>query len=356
MKKSIICLLALAFCGVNGFAQRGDLVPLKATYHTAEEGMMMLQDDFTYDEYEFYLMEKFTTIEDVVGHWVNYARETYEYEFDENPVSILTEHWDGYEEGEWVNDQLATLSYIDVGMESKVKEKLVKTWENGAWTNLHWYFYDYEPIHTIMIKDWIGTQWENHLLYTIEENGDETVVLVQYWQGGAWQNMEKHTYHYDSNHYLKDITKMLFVGGAWAPTQTKTVTYTNDEQGNTLNAICESSYGGLYEQNTDIEIFFGEGKSILYPHIKEINVQYFDVTNVAENTVEPQFTLYPNPAKDRFTVQGADFHKAEVYNLSGQKVLESNTPEIQFNNMAAGAYLVKVFRSNGLVETHKLMH
>ena len=242
----------------------------------------MLQDDFTYDEYEFYLMEKFTTIEDVVGHWVNYARETYEYEFDENPVSILTEHWDGYEEGEWVNDQLATLSYIDVGMESKVKEKLVKTWQNDAWTNLHWYFYDYEPVHTIMIKDWIGTQWENHLLYTIEENGDETVVLVQYWQGGAWQNMEKHTYHYDSNHYLKDITKMLFVGGAWAPTQTKTVTYTNDEQGNTLNAICESSYGGLYEQNTDIEIFFGEGKSILYPHIKEINVQYFDVTNVTD--------------------------------------------------------------------------
>ena len=349
-------MLVLAFCGVNGYAQRDDLVPHKATYYTEEEGIMMRQDDFIYDEDYFTLTEKITTIEDLVGHWINYTRETYEYEFDDNPVEILTQRWDGYEDGEWVNDQYATLTYEDVGMSSLVKEKLVKTWNGGSWVNLHWYFYTYDPIHTIMIKDWIGTQWENHLLYTFEENGDETVMLVQYWQGGAWQNMEKHTYHYDANHYLKEINQAMFVNNAWSTTQTKTVTYTNDDQGNTLHASCEATFGGLEEQNTDIEVFYGEGKSILYPHIKDINVEYFDVTNVAENTVEPQFTLYPNPAKDRFTVQGADFQKAEVYNLSGQKVLESNTSEIQFNNMAAGAYLVKVFRSNGLVETHKLMH
>ena len=355
MKRVIICLLALMICGANGFAQHNDLAPYRATYFTAEEGIMMRQDDFNYDE-NFYLTEKITTIEDLVGHWINYARETYEYEFDDNPVEILTERWEGYEDGEWVNDQYTTLSYEDVGMTSMVKEKLVKTWQDGNWVNLHWYFYDYEPIHTVIIKDWIGTQWENHLLDTYEENGDETTVLVQYWQGGAWQNMELHTYHYDSYHYLKDITKTLFVGGEWSPTQTKTITYTNDDLGNTNIAVCESNYGGMDEKNTDIEIFFGEEKSILYPHIKEIAVLYYDITGVAENSMEQQFTIYPNPVKDRFTILGEDFKKAEVYSLSGQKVLESNNPDIMLGDIASGAYLVKVFRNNGTTETHKLIH
>ena len=354
MKRVIVCLLALAFCGVSGYAQRDVLAPYRATYYTAEEGLVMHQDNFVYDEND-YLTEKITTIEDLAGHWINFARETYEYEFDDNPVEILTERWDGYEDGEWVNDQFATLSYIDVDMESKVKEKLVKEWQNGGWVNLHWYFYDYDPIVTVIIKDWIGSQWENHLLYTFEENGDEMTVLVQYWQGGCWQNMELHTYHYDSNHFLKEINKILFVGGEWAPSQSKTITYTNDDEGNTIHAICESNYGGMYEQNTDIEVFYGEGKSLLYPHIKEINMQYYDVTSVPESTMEQHFTLYPNPAKDHFTVQGDDFMKVEIYNATGQKVLESTSPDIAFNE-AAGIYLVKIFRNDGKVETHKLMH
>ena len=316
----------------------------------------MRQDNFTYDEYDSYLTEKLTTIEDVVGHWINYARETYEYEFDENPVEILTERWDGYEDGEWVNDQLTTLTYIDVDMTSKVKEKMVKEWQGGNWVNLHWYFYDYDPIVTIIIKDWIGSQWENHLLYTFEENGDEMTVLVQYWQGGCWQNMEMHTYHYDSNHFLKEITKTLFVGGEWALSQTKTITYTNDNEGNTIHAICESNYGGMDEQNTDIEVFYGEEKSLLYPHVKEVTMEYFDITSVPESAEELCFTIYPNPAKDSFTIQGDDFMKAEIYSLSGQKVLESDIPSITLGQLASGAYLVKVIRHDGKIETHRLMH
>ena len=79
MKRVIICLLALAFCGVNGYAQRNDLVPYRATYYTAEEGIIMRQDNFTYDEYDSYLTEKLTTIEDVVNECTNVIQEVNPY-------------------------------------------------------------------------------------------------------------------------------------------------------------------------------------------------------------------------------------------------------------------------------------
>jgi pimeloyl-ACP methyl ester carboxylesterase len=73
------------------------------------------------------------------------------------------------------------------------------------------------------------------------------------------------------------------------------------------------------------------------------------------------WSIYPNPANDRFFVSGNSDHiqRIEIYNLSGQKVMqiENPTPEtgINIHNLEEGVYLVSLHRSNRTVSTLRLI-
>lgn len=55
------------------------------------------------------------------------------------------------------------------------------------------------------------------------------------------------------------------------------------------------------------------------------------------------FVIYPNPANDVLHIKTIkDFEKAEVYDLLGKKVLESNNEIINISNLHNGVYLIKV--------------
>ena len=77
---------------------------------------------------------------------------------------------------------------------------------------------------------------------------------------------------------------------------------------------------------------------------------YADITlstnEMLENTA---FNLYPNPANGMISVNGEGFEKAEIYNIAGQKVMESSNAQIDIKALQAGIYMVKVF-GNGSSE------
>ena len=79
-----------------------------------------------------------------------------------------------------------------------------------------------------------------------------------------------------------------------------------------------------------------------YP--EEVSMSYDEIflsTNeMAQNTA---FNLYPNPATDMISVNGEGFEKAEIYNIAGQKVMESSNAQIDVKALQAGVYMVKVF-------------
>ena len=78
--------------------------------------------------------------------------------------------------------------------------------------------------------------------------------------------------------------------------------------------------------------------------------------NVTELSVEAK--LYPNPTTDRFTVEGANVKKVEVYNLVGQKICEqqgSKVVNIDATSWHKGIYLVNIIEENGAVVTKKLV-
>jgi hypothetical protein len=65
--------------------------------------------------------------------------------------------------------------------------------------------------------------------------------------------------------------------------------------------------------------------------------------------------VYPVPAENEIQIQAEGFQKAEIYSLSGQKLVESQSEKMNVGALSSGIYLLKVFDRAGNVETQKLM-
>lgn len=67
-------------------------------------------------------------------------------------------------------------------------------------------------------------------------------------------------------------------------------------------------------------------------------------------------TIYPNPTSDNFLIEMEDEVKSvEIYSIHGNKVMTSNSKDINVSNLSKGMYLVKIEGSNNAVSTQKLI-
>ncbi len=64
--------------------------------------------------------------------------------------------------------------------------------------------------------------------------------------------------------------------------------------------------------------------------------------------------LIPNPVRDKLTIHGDDFMKAEIYTLNGQFLLSSTVNHINVSDISSGIYVVRVFQSSGKSSFYKL--
>ena len=65
--------------------------------------------------------------------------------------------------------------------------------------------------------------------------------------------------------------------------------------------------------------------------------------------------LYPNPAREKVTIEGIETAKAQVYNALGQLVKTvRGTNEIDVEGLAEGVYLVRIMDADGKVYTNKI--
>ena len=398
MKKNILFPAMLVLCAIIGQAQtsidmnlvkkmlhpqqarslRDDIAPSRVIYHTNEDAIIEYSDVYLYDEFEYYLAEIQTSYKDL-DSWLPYSNTTYEYDYNLMPVKITTKIWDnGY-----VNDKSTTITYNGDDFDPLIQEELFQKWDNGSWVNLYKNIYSYEPEQTILVKDWNGSGFENHYLYIIENDATTTTILLQFWKDGAWQNQEKQTitydhglniqervfqqwdnpnwinaerdlYEYEAPFKLTKVTKTLWDNNTWSPDKVQTIHYTHQGY-NSTHAICEANYGNAETLNTDIEMFYNQGQCVTYKHVNEVFVDYVDVTKLQEHPSFSQFIIAPNPIQDQLRIQGHSFMKAELYTMTGQKVLESVSPVITINGVSSGAYLLKIQDLEGRVETQKVL-
>ena len=85
-----------------------------------------------------------------------------------------------------------------------------------------------------------------------------------------------------------------------------------------------------------------------------VRVTYIDVTGV-EETTQASFSVYPLPAENEIQIQTESFQKAEVFSLTGQKLMESQQSKMNVSALASGVYLLKVYDQAGKAETQRIV-
>ncbi|UGS20742.1 LamG-like jellyroll fold domain-containing protein [Flavobacterium cyclinae] len=66
--------------------------------------------------------------------------------------------------------------------------------------------------------------------------------------------------------------------------------------------------------------------------------------------------MYPNPVNDVLNIEiENEIKSVEIYNIQGQKVLQSSYKQIETNSLNSGIYMVRVEDVNGAVATQKLI-
>jgi hypothetical protein len=82
---------------------------------------------------------------------------------------------------------------------------------------------------------------------------------------------------------------------------------------------------------------------------------------IIDNEPTSLFSMYPNPANNKVTIEGENFLRVEFYDLQGRKILEQNAEssastslsnqkqkEIDISNSHAGVYFVKIYSESGI--------
>lgn len=315
---------------------------------------------FTYDE-DYYLTTLETQVNNEFGGWVNSYTTTYEYDFNGNVTEILE-----VDDFSGENSSLETYTYNGDILSSV----LYQYWEDGNWVNLEKEEYTFDDYSTIVLDwAWTGTTWAMDYLYTFTYSDTSTELLIQYMQGGAWQNEEKQTstYNedgellsvlyeewnepvwennwmmtYDNTGGLYDMVHEYAWNGSWNEVEKSKYEY--DDKGNAIRGMHLCSDGSAWSEcSGDLEMYYDYNYDYYCFVGISFEATYIDVTSVGEGTVADNFTFYPNPVKDVLVIRADDFQQAEVYSLTGAKLMETTSNRLDVRALQSGMYLLKVY-------------
>ena len=395
MKKVIIAMAVfmMAF-GNAGFAQRkanlksdatqnvlkhygvrseSNIVPSTAQWTDAYNDHFRVA--YTYDEYDYYLMEEFYERDEGDG-WMDYYRVTYEYDFNGNVIEMVGEI--AGMAGEMMNDYKESYTYDG----DELSEVVYQYWSYGDWVNETKEVYNYNgDVTTVLYWEWNGNNWSSDELYTYTRTDNTIELIMQYMEGGAWQNDGKQIITLNFNERVTEILEQDWEGVSWVndelttyhyegdvfPSKTiqewngtaweddKLFTYEYDVNGNAKHGESKEKLGSQWMiADGDIEMFFGDGnKTVYYGYI--VDVEYVDLTAVNENNAVPRFVVYPVPAKDMVHVEAESFQKAVIYSLTGQKLMESLQNTMNVEGLPSGLYLIKVYDLDGSSQTQRFV-
>lgn len=65
--------------------------------------------------------------------------------------------------------------------------------------------------------------------------------------------------------------------------------------------------------------------------------------------------VYPNPTANRIYINAESITKAELFDLMGRKVMETNQDQIDLSNISIGSYILQVTTQNNATESFKII-
>ena len=356
-----------------GLRDRNYMVPQTADYQDMYGDKYRV--DYEYDENEYYLsFEHYEVFWD--GVWQEYEMISYEYDFNGNVLEMLVSDFDGEE---WLEVGKASFTYED----DMLSESIIQYFEDGAWVNVEKAVYNYNgDTWTILYWDWNGTTWSSHELYTYNRSSGSIIeLLIQYMQGGAWQNDELQFFTLDFDEHVTSILVQDWENNAWVNDSRTTYNFANGvfdtkieeswngsdwevttkysytyDNGNAISGACKVFDGEAFVPGDgDIEMAYGYSSNSVSFYGYEVNMTYVDITGVNENAQTVSFKVYPMPAESEIQIQAEGFQKAEIYSLMGQKLMENTTESMNVSALSQGVYLLKVYDQAGKAETQRIV-
>lgn len=192
---------------------------------------------------------------------------------------------------------------------------------------------------------------------TLNENHGIIKEVSYEWTWGDWYESEVTEYVYNGLVYTSIHVSRN--GGE----EFLTINYWYDDHGNATHAKVNASQSQLMNYTPVVYMPYADNtksKKIKvipdgwgYP--EEIRMNYDEIfLSTNELTQNAAFSIYPNPANNVICVNGEGFEKAEIYNVAGQKVMESSDARIDVRALQAAVYMVKIF-GNGTSEMLKVV-
>ena len=71
--------------------------------------------------------------------------------------------------------------------------------------------------------------------------------------------------------------------------------------------------------------------------------------------VDTNIKVYPNPATNYIFINSELNHKSTLYNMAGQRVLESNAKQLNVSDLPNGVYLLYLISTNNTTSTFKII-
>jgi hypothetical protein len=396
MKKVIITLavLVMAFGNV-GFAQREAHLKSDATanmlkyFGVRTETSVVPQQawwedtygtnyrtTYFYDEDELYLAEEVSEMDDGDG-WYNTSRLQYEYGFSGNVIEMLYQEWDG---ADWVDAARGSFEYDG----DLLSEVIYQVDYGTGWVNYMKEVYNYNGDEsTILYWEWNGTTWSSSELYTYTYGPGSIELIIQYMQGGAWQYDQRQLITLNFEEKIEEVILQEWTGASWENYERTTYNYEGgvypskdidlwsesewytdyrfiyeyDSDGNAKHGECYYYGGGDEGEPADNDI------EMAYDYSAESNeyfgwraeVSYIDLTGVNEGAQAASFLVYPVPAQGEIFIEADNFAKAEIYSLTGQKLMESLRDRMNVSNLSSGLYVMKVYDREGGCATQRFV-
>ena len=146
-------------------------------------------------------------------------------------------------------------------------------------------------------------------------------------------------------------------------TGTLTFSYLNEE----LNGIVEgdlvlelqaddnswTTYVGVIDQtNNTVSYTFTEAVSF-----KAITASASGATLKVENILQSKsdISVYPNPTANRIHIQGDNILLAEIFDLGGRKVKDTNQNQIDLSDVGSGSFILKITTGNNETKSFKII-
>ena len=306
--------------------------------HASKSVFLYENGEWISDEYEYELDG---------DEWVAIGKYTYEYDADGHMVLSV-----GYAlEEDWVPENKMTWEYED----GKLQNDIYYYHGENSWNPLtrNDYYYNAEGL----CREQLQSNWEGDwtvswkVEYEYDEAGNRhTETTSTIYELDDWVYTYMTEYYYDANgncyssasYYNGDLRD-------WEPESTMTYNYD-------LSVPVETVAGIMMVWDEELPIH----NKLLDWQLRANDDAYtttFYYSNCVGLNEKPEslLTIYPNPAKEKVTIEGIEIAEMQVYNALGQLVKTvRNSNEISVEGLAEGVYLLHIHDKQGVSHTNRI--